>query len=352
MINIGLMIFLLFLFIVVIMSIIILHHWKINHYHKKLTRKKQSWEPELFAYLSGENSTEELAKKFANDYKILKDFLMPYLKNLKGEDYQQLVELAGETGITDYYLDRLAEGSRKEKIRAANFLGKVKAKQALPLLKEIINQDDSDLMIAAAWSIAEIGDASYFSPVLNKVINQTYMTYEGITELLTKFDRTICKEIEQLLSGWLTGEQDLEKNFQAAKDIIISLLIDLLGHFRYVEGVYLLEKILRQETSTEIIIHIFKALTKIGYPIETDLYPYLNHENWVIRSQAVRYAGVIEAEDYLADYKNLLQQDKNWWVKYYAGRTILQIEGEDYLQALAASREDGSRMSSYLLEQS
>ena len=350
MINISLMIVILCLIIAVIMSIIFYNHWKINHYHKKMEQKKQTWEPQLFAYLSDEQSVEKTAGEFGNDYKLLNDFLMPYLRNLKGEDYQKLVELARETGIITYYLEQLEKGSRKKKIRAANFLGKVRERQALPLLKEIINQDDSDLMIAAAWSIAEIGDGDYFSPVLRTVTNQTYMTYEGITELLTKFDREVCAEIEELLSDWLEAKKDLEKIFQTSKDIIISLLIDLLGHFNYVEGIYLLENILQQETNTEIIIHIFKALSKIGYPIENDLKPYLQHQNWVVRSQAVRYAGMIEEDKYLSDYKILLKKDTNWWVKYYAGETILKIGGTEILETIAESQETGARMSRYILD--
>ncbi len=348
---INLIIVTLFILVLMILGITLFYHWKVSLYNKKLQQKKGKWENKLFEYLGDEKSIDEISDMLGDDYKILKDFLTPYLKNLRGEDYEKLVELAQETGVTPYYLRRLEKGGTKEKIRAANFLGKVKERKALPALEKILHQDDSDEMIAAAWSIAEIGDKQYFSPVLKEIINNTHMTYEGITELLTQFDREICGEIEDLLTGWLEDKKDLEEIFQSSKDIIISLLIDLLGHFNYFEGIYLLEDTLRKESNTEVIIHIFKALVKIGYPIENDLKPYLHHENWVIRSQAVRYAGIIGEEKYLSDYKKLLKEDSNWWVKFYAGETIFKTAGKDILESLAQSQEDGSRMSSYILDQ-
>ncbi|SDL69209.1 HEAT repeat domain-containing protein [Halarsenatibacter silvermanii] len=346
---IGLAIIILFCLIAVILGIILYNHWSKTRYNQKLEQKKERWEPALYEYLAGEKEAEELSAELDGDSKILKDFLMPYLKNLRGEDHDRLVNLARTAGVTDHYLQKLKKGSKKEKIKAANFLGKVRDKQALPVLKEILIDEDSDLMIAAAWAAAEIADKEYFTLVLKKVINETHMTYEGITELLTKFDIQICEEITELLSGWLKADSDLEDTYQSSKEIIVSLLIDLLGHFNYVRASSLLEDILKKEDNSEIIIHIFKALIKIGQPIDTDLEPYLQHENWVVRSQAVKYAGIVGEDKYLAEYTKLLKEDNNWWVKYYAGETILKIGETEILETLAGTQAAGSRMSEYIL---
>ena len=206
-------------------------------------------------------------------------------------------------------------------------------------------------MTASAWAIAEIGEKKYFNIVLKEIINKTQMTYEGITELFIQFGGEICTNVEILLREWLEGRKDLAKKYQTDNQIIISFLIDLLGHFNYVQGTYLFQRILTQETDPEIIIHVFKALNKIGQHVDIDLKLYLQHENWVIRSQAVRYAGVIKKKKYLSIYKELLQQDDNWWVKYYAGETILQIGENKVLRSLAESKKSGSKMSHYILNQ-
>ena len=347
--NIYLIILVLFILILTIFGIIIFHHLKISRYNKMLTQKKDIWEPLLFEYLSGDRTVEETANKLGNDYELIKDFIIPYLKNLSGKDHQLLKNLANKTGLTDYYIKKLKKGNNTEKIKAANFLGKVEDERALKLLKENLNNKDKDVMTAAAWAIAEIGEEKYFALVLKKIINQTQMTYEGITELFIQFGEEICKKIENMLLEWLDNKNNLEKIYQTNKQVIISLLIDLLGHFNYVQGTYLFQEILNKETDSEIIIHIFKALNKIGQPVDLDLKSYLQHENWVVRSQAVRYAGIIKEQKYLSIYKELLQEDDNWWVKYYAGETILKMGKMNVLKSLAETQTAGSKMSNYIL---
>ena len=349
--NITLVILILCILILVILGIILYHHIKISRYNNKLALKKESWEPVLFEYLSSKWTVGETALKVSNDYEILKDFLIPYLKNLSGEDYQLLQKLAQETGLTDFYLEKLKTGNNTEKIKAANFLGKVKEHSSLKLLQEHLYNKDKGVMTASAWAIAEIGEKDYFTLVLKNIINQTQMTYEGVTELSIQFGEGICQEIEVLLSDWLEDKKDLEEIYQTDKQTIISLLIDLLGHFKYISAVNLFEDLLKKESHPEILIHIFKALVKIEQPIEIDLKPYLNHENWVVRSQAVRYAGIIEEEIYFNLYKELLQNDDNWWVKYYAGETILQIGKIDCLKYIVEKQKAGYQMSNYILNQ-
>ena len=350
-INISLIILILCILILAILAIIISHHLIISQYNKKLAHKKETWEPVLFEYLSDDRTVAKTADVFGDDYEMIKDFLIPYLKNLSGTDHQLLKKLAYKTGLTEYYLKKLEKGNNTAKIKAANFLGKVEEERALVLLKENLNNKDKDLMTTSAWAIAEIGEKKYFTLVLKKIINKTQMTYEGITELFIQFGEGICQKIEKLLLDWLEDRKALETIYQTDKQVIISLLVDLLGHFNYVQGAYLFQEILNKETDSEIIIHVFKALNKIGQPVDFDLKSYLQHENWVVRSQAVRYAGTIKEQKYISIYKQLLQKDDNWWVKYYAGETILQIGEVKLLESLAETQTAGSKMSNYILNQ-
>ena len=72
-----------------------------------LTEKKETWEPLLFEYLSGDKTVEKTAAELGNEYELIKDFIFPYLKNLSGQDHQLLKKLAYNTGLTDYYLNKL-----------------------------------------------------------------------------------------------------------------------------------------------------------------------------------------------------------------------------------------------------
>ena len=330
---------------------ILIYHFKDLIYNKKFKNKKENWEEVFFEFLNKEITLNEAVEYFPRKYNYLYDFFKPYLKNIKGEDFFRIKELIKELEMDKYYLKRLKNGRRKKKVKASVFLGIIGEKKAIPYFKEYIYKDDDLIRRSSLWAIAEIGDTDLYLDVLKVVLNRTSMTFEALTELSIRFGREICFIINELFEKYFSGEIDFKKEFDVEDYMLLSLFIDILGYFRFIESLELMEKILRnnEEYNDEVYIHIFKALVRIDLPVDINLNKYLNHQNWVIRSQTARYIGKIEDGQYESELLNLLKDDK-WWVRYYAAEALFKIGKENLLKEISNSEKDSSEISNYILD--
>ncbi|WP_111573029.1 HEAT repeat domain-containing protein [Halanaerobium saccharolyticum] len=152
----------LIIFILLIILIIIIYHLQYKRRNRIFEQKKKEWEEILFQYLNDDLSLEKTAAVMNDSYFYLYDFLKPYLKNLRGDDFEKLRQLVQKNKMIDFFLLKLKKGNREEKIKAAAFLGKVREKRALPLLKDYLNSEDKSLMTASIWAIADIGEQEFF----------------------------------------------------------------------------------------------------------------------------------------------------------------------------------------------
>ncbi|WP_166638022.1 HEAT repeat domain-containing protein [Halanaerobium saccharolyticum] len=304
----------------------------------------------MFQYLNNDLSLEKTASVMNDSYLYLYDFLKPYLKNLKGDNFEKLRQLVQKNKMIDFFLLKLKKGNREEKIKAAAFLGKVREKRALPLLKEYLNSEDKSLMTASIWAIADIGEQELFFPVLKTVLNENSFTFEALTEILIRFGEESCYQIKEFLEINYRAENNLTEILEVPEYQSLSLFFDIFGYFRFIPGVEVMVPTLEADFNEEVLIHIFKALVKIEYPIDKDLSPFLNHKSWVVRSQAARYLAEIKESNYLSDLKKLLS-DQNWWVRYYSALAIFELGKKDLLIEIIKNKEPGYEMGRYILDQ-
>lgn len=338
------------LLIITVILTIIFYHLLHQRREKKFEQKKEEWEIFLFQYLNGDLGLDQAAAVMNDSYYYLYDFLKPYLKNLKGKDFEKIKRLVEKNKMVAFFLKKLENGKQEEKIKAAAFLGKLGEERALPLLEKCLSCEDENLMTASIWAIADIGDQELFFKVLKSVLNESRFTFEALTEILIRFGEASCYQIKSFLENNFIAENNLEKILGVPEYQSLSLFFDIFGYFRFVAGVEIMVSTLEVEYNQEVLIHIFKALVKIEYPINKDLKPYLNHDNWVVRSQTARYIAEIKADSYLTDLKKLLV-DQKWWVRYYAALAIFKLDKREILIEIVKNKEPGYEMGTYILAQ-
>lgn len=324
-------------------------HIRIYFQNKKYQKLKNEWELILLKFLSDEISLEEAEEVFGKDYKYIWEFIQTYLDNLEGNDYIKLKNLLHAIGFNEYYYNRLKSGSDKEKLKAAVILGKIKYEKSIPELKAMLGSDSSLKIKIAGQAISRIGEVSLIYDIVKAFLTRTYITYEGISQILITYNEDICPSLIKIIEDWLDGNRDIKEEFQTSSYQPIALFVELLGHNRYKASIPILERLLREIDNEELIIQIFKALSRIKELVEIDLTPFINHENWVIRSQVVRYL----YKNWEAGYSKQLKArlfDENWWVSFYAGMALYHNKFKDFLEKLAASDNPGSDISNYILE--
>ncbi|MGM0437473.1 MAG: HEAT repeat domain-containing protein [Bacillota bacterium] len=343
--------FLLFL-VLGILAFILIYHFKDIIHEKRLENKSEKWQKPLSKYLNDEITLKTISEKLPRDYHYLYDFFKPYLKNLDEKDFYKLKMLIQKIEMDEFYLKKLKKGNRKKKIKAAVFLGKIKEKMALPLLKRYIHKGDELIRNASMWAIAEIGEINLYSDVLKVVLNNTSMTFEALTELSIHFGRDICFTVKELLEEYLRGEREFEKEFGINDHAIIALFIDVLGYYRFKRSKGILKRILtgdKKYYNDEVLIHIFKTLVKIEVSLNVDLNKFLDHSNWVIRSQTARYVGKIKDGNYSDELISLLNDEK-WWVRYYAAEALFKIGKKDLLKEISKTDQKRAEISNYVID--
>lgn len=315
-----------------------------HNYHKK----SDTWENALYSYLANELSVAEAAKQMKGDHFKLWQFLKPYLDNLMGEDREKIVNLVEKTGMIEYFLNKTEKGKRKQRLLAISILGKLGEKKVLPFLKHMLKSTDTMEMIFAAKAIADLKETNLILPVFRNMLINTHTTFEGITEIAVRFGKDICAPFTNVIQEWLDGQRNLEETFGVSIDQSVSLMVDILGYYRYTEAVPQLEKILTKVDDNEVIIHVFKALSRIGYPVKLSLQPFITHKNWIIRSQASKYIGKIQDDTYREDMKVLLK-DENWWVRFYAAKALYNLGDISYLNSISNCPDHRGEISRYIL---
>ncbi|MGM0421388.1 MAG: HEAT repeat domain-containing protein [Bacillota bacterium] len=342
-------IFILLASIGALLFILTAFHLRIYIKNKKYQRLKNKWELILLKFLSDEISLDEAAEGFGNDYKHIWDFTQTYLDNLEGNDYIKLKNLLQAIGFNEYYYNKLKKGSDKDKIKAAVILGKIKDERAIPELREMLESDSSLKIKIAGQAIAQIGETAFIYDVVKAFLSKTYITYEGISQILIIYGEDICPSLIQIIEDWLEDNRDIEEEFQTSPYQPIALFVELLGHNSYKVSIPILERLLREINNEELIIQVFKALSRIKEPVEINLTQFINHENWVIRSQAIRYLYKNWNPGYSKQLKARLS-DENWWVSFYAGMALYHNKFKDYLEKIATSDKPGANISNYILE--
>lgn len=351
--------------ITIILAAIVIMRMKAAVDEREYNKWEEEWETLFLKYLLGDCTLEDISGHFRKDryYRWHKRFFTPYLETLDGADFEATKAVCREIGLIVFCQKQLGRGSVYNKAIAARFLGLLRCRESIPERLRLLKSKNTLLVLAAAQGLAASGEPGNLRPVMKALLSDTFFTYEGTTEVLSRFGSDICRPITRMLDAYSKGiargtakflEKGPEDNAQPDsinRSVFIVILIDLLGHYQYREALPVLNRLLKK-ADTEIIIHIMKAFLRIGEtPEGFDPKPYLKHDQWVIRNFASQVTE-LSKDRTAAEILDQLLEDEQWWVRYHAARALLAL-GEAGL-SLLKSRSLGpetaaSGISSYIL---
>jgi HEAT repeat protein len=339
--------------ILMLLAAIIVRRVRYDRYRRRYQARTRIWEPLFFSYLEGEDTGGRIAAtlRTEEDYLSFVEFITFYLKNLSGEEAQAIADLAFRTGVSRRLYADLKSRRSKRRAVAATTLGLLNDRNVLPYLKRMLEDRDPYLVYAGAYGIACLREYSLFMPVMRTLLSRTPITYEGASELLVRFGEGICPTLADILREALArhervseregeilgGEGPAKENglkespggepgsgfkVDLGDFVEVSMLVDILGYFRYADAGELLLQVMEKSGDEEITIHVLKAVVRLRTPQAAHrIAPLLDHPNWVIRSQAIRALGVLGEKMYRPDIQARLQ-DRQWWVRHYAAQAL------------------------------
>ena len=337
---------------IIIFSILIIFHLKLKYNEHQIEELKEEYSSVIESYMQQNINLKEAAKYFNGklNYELLKEVFKPYLKRYDGNEFKRLINLIIEIGLRDYYYQKVKSNKRKEKLKAVAFLGKLRDENNLEVMEKLLDSNKKLNTITAAWAISETSRTDYLKPVIKSLFNRSNMTYEAITELLVNFGEDMCEDLINYIKIYFKTDNYFITNFATEDFKVLSVFVDIFGFFRYEKSIPVLEKLLFKDIHTEVKIHIFKTLFKIGKPINADLHEFLKSDDWVIRSQCTKYIGEIKAQQY-SSYLIKLLKDENWWVGYYAARSLWKMKKYDMMREIIINNKPGARMCKYIFAQ-
>ncbi|MGM0652019.1 MAG: HEAT repeat domain-containing protein [Bacillota bacterium] len=351
--------------ITLLLLVIITNRYLISVNQAKFRAKKEEWEKLYLNYLQGDLNLKEIAElmKDEKQYYWLWKFFAPYLDMLDGSDFDKTKVLCREISLIEHYKRKLAQGKLSEKATAARALGALRCKESIPGMISLLDSKYQLLVQAAALGLAKSGDSMTFFPVARALLDNTYFTYEGATEILAAYGKSAAPLMIRFLEGeteLLPGmseddnsgsrekKTDLKKVAPAAYN---SVMIDLLGFFKYREGLPILHGLIKN-ADPETTVHILKAFLSIGeIPANFDLKPYLEHRYWVVRNFSARVWKLTGEQKAIPLLIKLLE-DRNWWVRFNAAEALYETgqNGLEILKIMAEGPEESAAaISSYVL---
>jgi HEAT repeats len=323
--------------IVILMVAIVVRRLRNDRDRRHYRAKSDVWEPLFFAYLEGDDTEASIAATLNSkaDFDAFIEFSTFYLKNITGDEVHAIANLSMYTGITARLHSDLRGGRRKKhRAVAAITLGLLEDMDVLPYLEKMLEDDDPYLVYAGAYGIACLREYGLFMLVMRTLLARTPITYEGTSELLVRFGENICPTLDGILRAAVIEHERGESEFipetqpdnrlQVDLDnfIEVSLLLDILGNFRYGEAGELMFDVMEAAGNEEVTIHAIKALIRMKPPgAAARIVPLLEHPNWVIRSQAARALGALGERGYQRELVAHLN-DEQWWVRHYAAQAL------------------------------
>ncbi len=351
--------------IILLLLVMITNRYLVSANQAKFRAKKQEWEELYLNYLQGDLTLDEAAGSMKDEkhYYWLWKFFAPYLDMLDGSDFDKTKALCREISLIGHYRQKLQHGKLSEKATAARVLGALRCKESITDMISLLDSKHQLLVQSASLGLAKSEESKTFFPAARALLDNTYFTFEGATEILAAYGKDAAPLMIRFLeeeTELLPGEgkdyslKEKKKSFDLKtvdSSAYSSVMIDLLGSFKYREALPNLHGLIN-EADPETTVHILKAFLSIGeMPANFDLKPYLEHRYWVVRNFSARVWRLTGDREAIPLLEKLLE-DQNWWVRFNAAEALYEA-GESGLEILRLKaegpEESAAAISSYVL---
>ena len=296
----------------------------INIKKKFIQRKQNRWEKSIFEYISQEPSRAQFSLKLRYRYfQIFGEFVENYLINLKGEDFERIIQLLRDIGYGKMLIKALNKTNKWGKAYAAHLLGLMNYKQAESKLLKLFYYDKSMIVhINSFEALNRIGSKEELPSRIKAIIKNKHIGNTIVIEILLGYGAGISPVLIEML-------EDPEIDSRGKR-----LIVDILSFLKAIKSSKTILKLAKKTDDVELKIGCIKAFgsledTKnVSYLIES-----LRSKNWVIRSLSAKSLGKIGVKAAIPFLKDKLYFDKNYLVRLYSAFALKQMQ-EKGLHAL------------------
>ncbi|MGH2514601.1 MAG: HEAT repeat domain-containing protein [Ktedonobacterales bacterium] len=212
---------------------------------------------------------------------VVADLLLDAVVQVRGTAREGLTHLFTEAGFTDMYMRRLSQRGARTRIRAAQALGEISARDALPTLVRLLDDRSRDSRLVACRALGVLGLPEATSPLLAAyargnlpsgvvaaAILRIGVAAGPALQLRLRDDcvpvRRLAAELVGLL-GWLPAAGDVAALLSDADDAVRLRAVRSLGRLGATDVTARVADLLR-DTHVTVRVGAALALGQIGDP--------------------------------------------------------------------------------------
>jgi HEAT repeat protein len=239
------------------------------------------------------------------------DLAVRYAASMRGAEALRITRCVEAMGLAGRLLDDLKARDEWCRARAADLLGRLAVRGAVPALIAALKDDSEDVRTVAARSLAIIGDAAAVPALAGALADPSRWTVSIIAEDLMRMGPMAVPPLLFLLAA-------SDHNVRVAA-------VQIIGEIRDPLAVDPLVAVASGDRDLNLRAQAAAALGKLGGPkAERALERALTDEAWQVRAQAAKALGRLgrtEAAPLLAK----AMPDVNWWVRLNCAEALARL---------------------------
>ena len=292
----------------------------------RLARKNKLYQnlEDAFLVMMVENDPAPIKKILdsirSRDLESFIEFVSVYLTNLKGDDFDKIVDVIYRSHLFKYLCDSTVSSDIDLKLYSIYCLGLIKKPTCIDNLLAALDDPNIFARMAAVASIAQTGCLDALGRVLESLSKERLVTSYKLSETLWLFGEEICPPLLDKLK-----KRDGKIIKIDEDDLLTAAVIDLLGHFKYFEAAGEIHTILKETRRNAIIKSCMDSLGKMVYSeAADDIIKHLDSPDAEVRLSAVKAVLELRAEDQTGKLK-LMLNDPDWNVRYNSALALHEM---------------------------
>jgi HEAT repeat protein len=253
---------------------------------------------------------------------LIRSVLLKYLTVLRGGEADAVIAYLDASGFVDEAVAGLKNRRPWDRADAAEFLGRIRSRRAVPALVSALDDPSEDVRTVAARSLAAIRDPS---------------TVEALVAALGQPSRwTVSIVAQDLVDMGADAVPALLRMLHSERHATAVAAVQILGEIRDARAADPLVRLLQSSPQLNVRAQAAAALGKLGGagPCRA-LESALRDPAWQVRSQAAKALGRIAPPE-TAPLLGEAIFDGNWWVRVNCAEALAELgtAGWDELRRL------------------
>ena len=258
---------------------------------------------------------------------------------VNNEGQSQLEDLAQRLNLVDRAERILQTSSRVDELSCAQgVLVELLSVEHIKPIRDNLDSNNSILSLSAASALLKLAPEKYMSEILQEIGSREGWPEARVASILEGVDSDLYVETFRSRIDSLDPENT-------------GRLIKFLVHLAPARSLEIIQSLLEADRDAEEVAACLRGAYELGHPaLAKYAREYLGHGQFFVRAQAAEaMARLGEKED-----KELLVErlgDKNWWVRYRAARSLLELPGVKKEELKRLQRELSDRFGRQILAQ-